>query len=81
MPPYSSRPLAARVSSSAFTPLGGRSPVAFPRLAQLMGARPTLAPVGFLSAKLLAQLGCCLFPCSSAWNFHSQSSIELHPFF
>lgn len=64
--------------------LGSQSPVAFPKLAQqhvLIGASSVLAPVGFLSAKLLAQLSCCLFPYSSAWNFHSQSSIELHPFF
>lgn len=56
----------------------------FPKRAQqhlLVGASSVLAPVGFCSAKLLAQLGWCLFSCSSAWNFHSQSSIELHPFF
>lgn len=35
----------------------------------LVGANSVLAPVGFCSAKLLAQLGWCLFPCSSAWNF------------
>lgn len=49
----------------AFKLLGSQSPVAFPKQTQqraLMGASSVLAPVGFLSAKLLAQLAVVCFP-------------------
>lgn len=52
-----------------FHSTGSQSPVAFPKLTQqpvLIGASSVLALVGFLSAKLLPQLGCCLFSYSSA---------------
>lgn len=49
----------------AFKLLESQSPVAFPKQTQqhaLMGASSVLAPVGFLSAKLLAQLAVVCFP-------------------
>lgn len=49
----------------AFKLLGSQSPVAFPKQTRqraLAGASSVLAPVGFLSAKLLAQLAVVCFP-------------------
>lgn len=61
---FSSLLLATRALLSAFQSTGWlwlQSPVTLPMQAQqhvLMGANSVLAPVGFLSAKMLAQLRC-----------------------
>lgn len=63
--PFVPLPLAAGSPLSAFKLLGSQSPVALPEQAQqraLTGASGVLAPVGFLSAKLLAQLAVVCSP-------------------
>lgn len=66
--PIAFLPLTAGLPLSAFNVWKEpslQSLVAFPKQAQqhvLIGANAVLAPVGFLSAKLLAQLGCFPIP-------------------